>query len=254
MKQAGSGSIRIIGLEASLDYSESSPPSPASPLSLLTHAFERNECDLVVCSELFFSGYGLNPPLEFTEELEIEICNLCKRFSIAVVISFARDNNIHAVLIDKSGTSVLRHQKTQLWGDWELSTFTSGVSDFSIVEICGVKLSLLICFEVEFPELTRRLALAGADMVLCPTAVSGTFLQRCLVPTRAYENGIAIVYVNSVDTHLSPTATSSGGSVAAVPTGETFSLSHGEVFEYSPSSPAWKEARRRNPFLQRLFD
>jgi predicted amidohydrolase len=69
-----------------------------------------------------------------------------------------------------------------------------------VVEICGVRSALLICYDVEFPESGARLAGAGAELVLVPTALpeSGhaAFIAERIVPVRAFENGIAVVYAN----------------------------------------------------------
>lgn len=53
---------------------------------------------------------------------------------------------------------------------------------------------------MEFGEAVRTLALRGADAVLVPTASfkenDTHFLSKTLIPTRAFENGIYIAYVN----------------------------------------------------------
>jgi predicted amidohydrolase len=59
---------------------------------------------------------------------------------------------------------------------------------------------LLVCYDVEFPETVRALALAGADLVAVPTALPegdhAAFIAERLVPVRAFENQIAVVYAN----------------------------------------------------------
>ena len=40
-----------------------------------------------------------------------------------------------------------------------------------IVDLRGLKVGMLICYDVEFPENVRRLAQAGADLVAVPTAL-----------------------------------------------------------------------------------
>jgi predicted amidohydrolase len=51
---------------------------------------------------------------------------------------------------------------------------------------------------VEFPEATRALALAGADLIVVPTAnmADYDFVARSLVPVRAYENQLFVAYAN----------------------------------------------------------
>ncbi len=62
----------------------------------------------------------------------------------------------------------------------------------------GWKLALIVCYEVEFPEVVRAAALHGADLVLVPTALSSEWPQvaRAVVPTRAFENGLFLTYAN----------------------------------------------------------
>lgn len=67
-----------------------------------------------------------------------------------------------------------------------------------IFETAFGKVVVLICYDVEFPENVRALALAGADLVLVPTALMAPygFIPRAMVPTRAYENQVFLAYAN----------------------------------------------------------
>ena len=80
---------------------------------------------------------------------------------------------------------------------------------------------MLICFDVEFPELVRRLAVAGADVVLVPTALPDDPVFRMIpervISVRAFENQIAVVYVNHAD--ADPAFTFAGRSVICLPDG-----------------------------------
>jgi predicted amidohydrolase len=60
------------------------------------------------------------------------------------------------------------------------------------------KVSQLICYDMEFPENARQLALAGADIILCPTAnpEPSYFVNDTIIPCRAAENHVYIVYSN----------------------------------------------------------
>jgi predicted amidohydrolase len=81
-----------------------------------------------------------------------------------------------------------------------LVSFSDQVRDlvlrFVTAEIDGLRLGILICYDVEFPETARALALAGADLVAVPTALVRPFdvVARTLVPARAYENQVHIAY------------------------------------------------------------
>jgi predicted amidohydrolase len=61
-----------------------------------------------------------------------------------------------------------------------------------------VRIGLLICYDIEFPETVRALALAGADLVLVPTAQMEPhhIVQRKMIGVRAFENRLFIAYAN----------------------------------------------------------
>jgi predicted amidohydrolase len=99
------------------------------------------------------------------------------------------------------GAALLHYRKTHLYGTLDRTQFSAApvnASNSQLAELHGWKLGLLICYDVEFPENTRRLALAGADCVLVSTANMDRydFVPDTLVPTRAFENQIALAYAN----------------------------------------------------------
>ena len=59
---------------------------------------------------------------------------------------------------------------------------------------------LLVCYELRFPELTRRLALAGADVLLLPAAwIAGPLKEQhwaTLLQARAIENTVFVAAAN----------------------------------------------------------
>ena len=61
-----------------------------------------------------------------------------------------------------------------------------------------VRIGMLICYDVEFPENVRAHALAGTDLLLVPTAQMHPFqfVAESVVPVRAFESQMYIAYVN----------------------------------------------------------
>jgi 5-aminopentanamidase len=68
----------------------------------------------------------------------------------------------------------------------------------SAFDFDDARVGLLICYDIEFPEAVRRLAVDGARTVLVPTANMSGFevVQQVLVRARACENGCGVVYAN----------------------------------------------------------
>jgi predicted amidohydrolase len=71
----------------------------------------------------------------------------------------------------------------------------AGVSPV-LVDVGGVRVGLTICYDVRFPELYRRLALAGAEVLLVPSAFTQTTGEahwEVLLRARAVENAAFVV-------------------------------------------------------------
>jgi len=88
----------------------------------------------------------------------------------------------------------------------EQSLFSKG-QNFEIFNINKIKCSTLICYEFEFPEIVRKLARLGAQLILVPTALTEgfKFVSNEMLKTRAFENQIVMVYANycgKSDSHI----------------------------------------------------
>jgi predicted amidohydrolase len=102
-----------------------------------------------------------------------------------------------AALFDAAGRPLLNHRKLHLWGEAERSVFAAG-DRLAVARLDGLRVGLLICYDLEFPEAARALALEGADLILTPTALpAGTDpIPRIVVPARAWENQLYVAYAN----------------------------------------------------------
>jgi predicted amidohydrolase len=163
---------------------------------------------VLVAPELAVTGYGAGPLIrELAEPADgaqlAALAAIAGRENIVVVAGVAEraDGRIYnsAALVEPSGRRTL-YRKRQLFGDYERALFAPGEARSDIVEIAGCKAGLLICYDVEFPEAARALAMAGADLILVPTALpeSGhaALIAETLVRARAFENQAVVVYAN----------------------------------------------------------
>jgi predicted amidohydrolase len=75
-------------------------------------------------------------------------------------------------------------------------------SEVVIGSLGGLRVGFLTCYDIRFPELSRALAVGGADLLLVPAAwAAGTFKEEhwvTLVRARAIENTIWVAAVGQV--------------------------------------------------------
>ncbi|NBO20640.1 MAG: hydrolase [Rhodobacteraceae bacterium] len=108
--------------------------------------------------------------------------------------------DVYNAALFTDGTREVIHHKIALYGDYERGLFRAGPGDAVIFDHDGITFGLLVCFDVEFPENPRRLARAGAEAILVPTALpqnpDSRFVAQHMVPTRAFENHVFVAYAD----------------------------------------------------------
>ncbi|MCE5245183.1 MAG: carbon-nitrogen hydrolase [Syntrophobacteraceae bacterium] len=119
-----------------------------------------------------------------------------------------------AVVIDRDGSLAGRYRKMHIPDDpsyYEKFYFTPGDLGFQPVQTSVGKLGVLVCWDQWYPEAARLMALAGAEMLIYPTAIgwdseekSGDERRRQLAAWltiqqgHAVANGLPVVGVNRV--------------------------------------------------------
>ena len=158
-------------------------------------------------------------------------------------------NTIH--LADRTGGRLTRYAKTHLYGAVDRMQFAPGPALAAPVELDGWKLGLAICYDIEFPEVARALALAGAEAILVPTANMLPFegVATRLVPARAEENAVFLAYANYVG--ADDAFTYFGRSCVCDPTGADLARAEGgeEMIFADLGKPALAAARREATHL-----
>lgn len=165
--------------------------------------------DLLVTPEMFVGGYNIGPSAvahHADQGLQVldALADLAATTQIALVAGLAVPGaplpRNACVAFDNKGVEVARYHKTHLFGDVDQAQFAAGDALSTIFEINGWRLALAICYDIEFPELARVLALRGANLIVTPTANMVPFnsVARRLVPARAEENALYIAYCNYV--------------------------------------------------------
>jgi predicted amidohydrolase len=164
--------------------------------------------ELLVCPELTLTGYDIAPEARALAEpaggpMASAVAATARRHGLAIAWSWPEQDgaavHIAAEIVARDGTVLLRHRKAHLFGADEHATYTAGTDDSpGIAELGRLRLGLAVCYDIEFPEQVRLVALAGADLVVCPTALMTPYdaVSTLLVPARAYENQVAVAYAN----------------------------------------------------------
>ncbi len=163
---------------------------------------------VLVAPELATTGYGAGDALRTLAEpvdgpQVARLAASARRLGLAIATGCAEraGDRLHnsAVFLSPQGWSRI-HRKRFLYGDYEKALFTpaDGLSEPFRFE--GATIGMRVCFDVEFPETVRPLALAGADLVLAPTALPASgasdFIARTLIPARAFENALTLIYAD----------------------------------------------------------
>ncbi|WPP00345.1 carbon-nitrogen hydrolase family protein [Pseudomonas sp. HR96] len=164
---------------------------------------------LLVCPEMFLTGYNIGAAA-VTELAEAadgpsmqQAAAIAREHGIALLYGYPErgaDGRVYnsAQLLDRDGQARLNYRKTHLFGELDRGLFSAGGDDFPVVELDGWKLGVLICYDLEFPENCRRLALTGAQAIIVPTAnmLPFGFVAEVTVRSRAFENHCYVAYAN----------------------------------------------------------
>lgn len=164
------------------------------------------DIDLLLLPELFQTGYNSADVIPDLAEASDDgfaqsMAALARHYDIAIAYGYAEwaDGKIYnsAQIIDATGTSLANHRKLAIPPGLETSLFAKGgqMTRFRFKEL---EIGILICYDAEFPEHMRAMAMTGVELVLVPTALSDQWdvVAERVIPARSFENGIYVAYAN----------------------------------------------------------
>lgn len=174
------------------------------------------ELDLLVCPELFVSGYFMQPD-ECRKAAKTAngayrqaIGTLATRHQTAIVYGYPEagqnsDEGNHynaAACVSATGELIANHRKLALPPGFEHDLFSRG-SQHTLFDLGDFRCAILICYDAEFPENVRQAALSGANVIIVPTALTSRWpvVAEKMMPTRAFENGVWLLYANGAADH-----------------------------------------------------
>lgn len=191
---------------------------------------KKYDAQLISFPELYLTGYALSPDLvkQLAEEVNgpsvRKVSEIARDNDIAIIFPYPeRDSSSGEVhyydsiaFINSDGYLLQNYRKTHLFGQAEKDNFSSGYTEkgnenlFPVVKVADFPVGILNCYEAEFPELSRILALKGARLIVIPTAADYYYtlsdgkrtqvpypdVTKKIIPANAYFNKIFIAYSN----------------------------------------------------------
>ena len=178
-----------------------------------------------------------------------------------------------AVVFEKDGSIAGIYRKMHIPDDpgfYEKFYFTPGDLGFNPIKTSVGTLGVLVCWDQWYPEAARLMALAGADLLIYPTAIGWDPKDTAEEQQRQYDawvtvqrghavaNGLPLFAVNRVGFESSPQQQDAGiqfwgGSFAAGPQGEILaeaSQENEEIVQVEIDYTRSEQVRRIWPFLR----
>lgn len=203
---------------------------------------------------------------------------LAKELGVVLVLSLFEKRAVGlyhntAVVIENDGTIAGKYRKMHIPDDpayYEKFYFTPGDLGFQPIQTSVGNLGVLVCWDQWYPEAARLMALAGADMLIYPTAIGWESTDTQAEKTRqrdawtisqrghAVANGLPVISVNRVGWEEDPSHQTNGiqfwgSSFVAGPQGEILELLSDEKEEIAVVEVSLERSecvRRIWPFLR----
>lgn len=167
------------------------------------------ENSIILAPELALSGFSYDRMEEasiFSLKAIEELKKLSQNKTIALTFIMKKDENsfLNTLHIFHNQQIIHTQSKVQLFplGD-ELEYFVAGdEDDIKIIEIDGVKIATLICFELRFPRLWEKIK--GADIILNPAmwGIKRKDHYESISKSLALVNQCFVIACNSADDNM----------------------------------------------------
>ena len=175
-------------------------------ISAMTRLLTKREVDLACFPELCTTGYALYDTWHKVAEpvpgpTTYELGKVAREAGLYLIAGIAEKGGggalyDSAIVIDPRGEVAGTYRKVHLW-DKERLYFTRGDS-FPTFETKHCKIGIGICYDLEFPESARAMAVDGATLLLFPSAQSKWMNRHIDVyaASRAAENCAFVAFSN----------------------------------------------------------
>ncbi|BBH19670.1 hydrolase [Paenibacillus baekrokdamisoli] len=172
--------------------------------------------DLIMLPEMWNTGYALEQINELADEEGERTKKLLSAFSfkhqvqiVAGSIAEKRKDGVYNTIFafDEQGEIHADYSKIHLFRLMDEEKHLQSGEKLGELHISGIEAGMMICYDIRFPELARKLALNGAKMLFVPAQWPNPRLHhwRTLLMARAIENQMFVIACNRCGTSSSST-------------------------------------------------
>ena len=212
--------------------------------------------ELIAFPEMWTCGYYLETfdflaAVKENDWILEKFSSLSKEYGVVTILPLPQiiDDNLYIGLyvIESNGKIIFEYQKSFLWGR-EQNYFTQGKREYTALNTSVGRIGVLICYDIEFPEPARLLALDGVGIIFVPSVWSKPARNRwdIQLPARALDNTIFIAGINNVGEGAC------GHSKIVSPIGDVLAEGSGddeEIISYDINFDLIEIVRERIPYL-----
>lgn len=183
-------------------------------IAVIHDLVQGKEFDLMVLPELANSGYfyfdqgqlknvseaadGSGPFLSSLQEI-------CNQKNACIITGFSEFDGEHLYNASAAilGSGVIAHYRKIHLYNLEKRLFQPGNTGLQLFTFNHVNIGMIICFDWIFPEVSRKLALDGAQIIAHPANLVTPYCQPAMV-TRSIENRVFTITANRYGSESSP--------------------------------------------------
>jgi omega-amidase len=221
--------LALLQMDITIGEPESNYAKAERLLNEAVNAFEKP--DVIVLPEMWNTGYALERIHELSdregERTRAFLSEFSRKHQVYIIAgSIAdraeRDGQVRNTTysFNREGGLISSYSKIHLFRLMDEEKYLASGDQLGRLSIDGVEAGSLICYDIRFPELTRSLALSGAQILFVPAEWPKPRLNhwRTLLMARAIENQMFVVACNRVG--VSGTTEFFGHSMVIDPWGE----------------------------------
>lgn len=162
-------------------------------------------CDLVLFSEMSFTGFSMHTDLiaESNNEILKEVQKLAKANRVSLGFGWAERTNPGCfnkyTVVNKNGEVLSSYSKIHPFSYAQEDKYFKSGEEIVGFDLCGIPFSIFVCYDLRFPELFRIVAnRVHAIIIPANWPASRSEHWKTLLKARAIENQLYIFAINCV--------------------------------------------------------